>query len=193
MKNPAVRLALFPVLLVLLAACGGGQEPGTEAPPAEPPEGGADPRPAAAGDGQAAPSFALETLDHGRFDLAEQRGHWVVVNFWATWCTPCLEEIPDLSALAARREDVRVIGLAYEEIEPEAMRDFLQAHPAGYPVAILDIYDPPPGIDPPRGLPLTWLVAPDGGLVRRFLGPVTSEDLEAEIAAHAGPAGEAGA
>ncbi|MFC4727931.1 TlpA family protein disulfide reductase [Coralloluteibacterium thermophilus] len=176
-------------LVLLLSACG-------EAPPPAPPA----PEPAGAGaDGTAAPAgapgadattgeptiaFALDTLDHGRFDLAAERGRWVVVNFWATWCTPCLKEIPDLTAFAARREDVRVIGLAYEDIEPEAMRAFLEEHPAGYPIAIVDVYATPEGIQPPRGLPTTWLVAPDGAVARRFLGPVTSEELEAAIAAH---------
>ncbi len=127
------------------------------------------------------PRLVVETLDHGTFDLAAQRGQWVVVNFWATWCKPCLKEIPDFTAFDAARDDVVVIGLAYEEIEPAAMREFLLKHPAGYPIALLDVYSPPEDFATPRGLPMTYLVAPDGRIAERFLGPVTSGDLAAAI------------
>jgi thiol-disulfide isomerase/thioredoxin len=152
------------------------------APAAEPP---AAAEPAAAETAPAEPpthpTLVVETLDHGRFDLQAKRGGWVVVNFWATWCKPCLKEIPDFTAFDAARDDVSVIGLAYEEIEPEAMREFLKKHPAGYPIALLDVYDPPADFATPRGLPMTYLIAPDGSVAERFLGPVTSQDLAAAI------------
>jgi thiol-disulfide isomerase/thioredoxin len=130
------------------------------------------------------PELAIDTLDHGRFELAEQRGKWVVVNYWATWCAPCLKEIPELSELDAAREDVTVIGLAFEEIELEDMRAFLQRRPAGYPIALVDVFDPPADFDVPRGLPMTWLIAPDGRIAKRFLGPVTAETLAEAIDGH---------
>ena len=137
------------------------------------------------------PALSVQTLDHGTFELSAQRGSWVVVNFWATWCSPCLKEIPDLSAFDAAREDVQVIGLAYEDITPEDMRAFLAEHPAGYPVALVDVYAPPAGFATPRGLPTTHLVAPDGSLARTFVGPVTSADLSRAIAEAGGhPAAE---
>jgi len=142
----------------------------------------------AAGEIVERPLLQVELIDGGSWDLAEHRGRWVVVNFWATWCKPCLKEIPDLSAFHDAREDVEVIGLAYEDIEPEDMRAFLGRHPASYPIAILDTYAPPEDFETPRGLPLTWLIAPDGSVARKFLGPVTSEDL-AEAIASQGPAG----
>ena len=129
------------------------------------------------------PALVVDTLDHGRFDLSEQRGNWVVVNFWATWCKPCIKEIPDLTAFDASRDDVQVIGLAYEEIEVEDLREFLSRHPAGYPIAMLDVYDPPADFDTPRGLPMTYLIDPEGRIARKFLGPITSEDLAEAIAA----------
>lgn len=135
----------------------------------------------------ARPALALQTLDDGSFDLADMRGGWVVVNFWATWCAPCLKEIPDLSQLHDGREDLTVIGLAYEDIAPQDMRDFLQRVPASYPIAIIDPYaDAPAGdFETPRGLPMTYLIAPDGTVAKRFLGPVTSQEINQAIDGHA--------
>jgi len=133
------------------------------------------------------PELELLTLDGTRYDLAAQRGKWVVVNYWATWCTPCLEEMPELSALASLREHIEVLGLAYEDIEPDAMRDFLERHPVTYPIAIVDTRAPPADFPVPGGLPMTWLIAPDGRLAGEFLGPVTAASLEQAIADAGGP------
>ncbi len=128
------------------------------------------------------PTLQVDTVDGGRYDLAEHRGKWVVVNFWATWCSPCLKEMPELSALHAMRSNIEVVGLAYEDIEPADMRAFLEKHPVAYPIAIIDTYDPPKDFATPRGLPMTYLIAPDGKVARQFLGPVTAPDIEAAIA-----------
>ncbi|CAA9306516.1 MAG: Thioredoxin [uncultured Lysobacter sp.] len=134
------------------------------------------------------PALDVTTLDGARYELATRRGKWVVVNFWATWCAPCLKEMPDLSALDARREDLEVVGLAYEEIEPADMQVFLKAHPVVYPVAIVDVAAPPAGFETPRGLPTTYLIRPDGRIAKKFLGPVTGADIEAEITRASGTA-----
>lgn len=196
-------LCLIPLAL-LLAACQPAEPEAVApapvagaAPAAATPAAGSDPAPAtatpAAGPDAAPapnaapaeapthPTLVVETLDDGTFDLQSKRGGWVVVNFWATWCKPCLKEIPDFTAFDAARDDVSVIGLAYEEIEPDAMREFLKQHPAGYPIALLDVYNPPADFATPRGLPMTYLIAPDGTVAERFLGPVTSQDLAAAI------------
>ena len=129
------------------------------------------------------PTLLVKTFDGQQFDLSKQRGKWVVVNYWATWCNPCLKEIPDLNAMDKAREDLVVIGLAYEEIERADMEAFLKDHPISYPIAVIDVYDPPADFETPKGLPMTYLIAPDGKVAGRHLGPVTSAELSAEIEA----------
>ncbi|MEO6365423.1 MAG: TlpA disulfide reductase family protein [Luteimonas sp.] len=129
------------------------------------------------------PTLLATTLDGTQYDLAAHRGKWVVVNFWATWCSPCLKEMPELSALDTMREHIEVIGLAYEEIEPAAMKAFLKTHPVAYPIAIVDVYDPPRDFATPRGLPMTYLLSPQGKVAKQFMGPVTAKEIEAAIAA----------
>ena len=196
MKTSLQGLALL-IALVALSACQPAAEPSpaaeegvssaesSEAPAEAAAASVEDAAPSAAADAPAAPpthpTLVVETLDHGTFDLSAERGGWVVVNFWATWCKPCLKEIPDFSAFDAARDDVKVIGLAYEEIDEAAMREFLAKLPAGYPIALLDVYDPPADFETPRGLPMTYLIAPDGRVAKKFLGPVTSQELAAAI------------
>lgn len=184
-----LRVALVGLLSVGGVACSQAPEPPAASTKAAPAASSAstpapEPMPAAIG---ARPALQVTTLDGTRFDLTDQRGKWVVVNYWATWCGPCLKEMPELSALAALRPHIRVIGLAYEDTEADVLRAFLRQHPVAYPVAQIDPYAPPSDFGSPRGLPATWLIAPDGRLVRRYTGPVTARMIEQDIAASGGP------
>lgn len=137
-----------------------------------------------AGAAAARPVLDVATLDHGQFRLSERRGRWVVVNFWATWCAPCRKEMPELDAYDAEHAEIEVIGLAYEEAAEEDMRAFLKRLPVKYPIALIDVYAPPTDFPTPRGLPMTYLIAPDGSVAAEFMGPVTAEMLDAAIAKH---------
>jgi thiol-disulfide isomerase/thioredoxin len=129
----------------------------------------------------AQPSLKVTTLDGKAFDLAAQRGHWVIVNFWATWCVPCIKEMPDISRFVAGHANVRAIGLAYEDSDKADVEAFLAKHPVSYPIAQVTLDDAPKDFDEPRGLPTTYLIAPDGHVAKRFVGPVTGQSLGAAI------------
>ena len=132
------------------------------------------------------PTLKIATLDGAQYDLVSKRGGRVVVKFWATWCAPCIKEMPELDAFDAERADVEVIGLAYEEIAVEDMRAFLKQRPVRYPIALVDTYDPPADFPTPRGLPMTYVIAPDGRIAKSFMGPVTGAELAAVIDAPTG-------
>jgi thiol-disulfide isomerase/thioredoxin len=129
----------------------------------------------------AQPSLKVTTLDGKPYDLASQRGHWVIVNFWATWCVPCIKELPDIAHFVATHSNVRAIGIAYDDTDPSDIRAFLDKHPVGYPVARVTMDKPLTDFDEPLGLPTTWLIAPDGKVAKHFMGPVTPALLSAAI------------
>lgn len=180
--------------LLLLAACGPAADPGAGTKDAAAPAVASKAAAAApvAPESTAErpvpeyPALVIKTFDGGTFDLSQHRGRWVVVNFWATWCNPCLKEIPDLAAMDAAHEEIDVIGLAFEEIERADMEAFLAQRPIPYPIAVVDTFGPPTDFGIPRGLPTTFLIAPDGKVAATHLGPVTSEDLLKDIAAAGG-------
>lgn len=144
--------------LVLLAVAGSAGAANDPAPPSH-------------------PQLAVATVDGQSWTLAEHRGHWVLVNFWATWCTPCIAEMPEIDRFDKAHAKVEVIGLAYEDSDPATIKAFLAKHPVAYPVALADPFAPPTDFGAPLGLPTTYVIDPRGKLVKKFIGPVTAIDL----------------
>lgn len=125
--------------------------------------------------------FALQQLHGGEARLSDFRGKWVVLNYWATWCAPCRKEIPDLSELHAERDDIVVLGLAFEDTEIEAFDEFLEEFQPSYANYLVDVYAPPEPFGAPKVLPTTIILNPEGYSVKAFLGPVVRKDIESFI------------
>lgn len=127
-------------------------------------------------------NFTLPVLDGGEASLSDYLGQWVVVNYWATWCAPCRKEIPELSELHEERDDITVLGLAFEDVDETAFDAFLEEFDVSYPILLVDVYAPPEPFGAPKVLPTTVLLDPTGRSVKAFLGPVTRAAIEAYIA-----------
>ncbi len=138
--------------------------------------------------GRPAPDFSLAPVGGGSSgNLDSLRGRPVVVNFWATWCVPCLEEHAALtSAARALGDDVQFLGIVYEDEEPTA-RAFLQQRGSSYP-SLLD----PDGRTAIAygvfGVPETFFIDRGGRLIDKHVGPLDSQTIAATVARAAGGA-----
>lgn len=132
--------------------------------------------------GEPAPAIEGETLDGGSFELASLRGRWVVVNFFATWCIPCIAEHPELIAFDEAHSatgDAAVVSVLFDNSADEAGR-FFDENGGEWPVVI----DDQGGVGVAYGVarvPESFLVAPNGIVVQRLVGGVTAEQLDAII------------
>ncbi len=138
--------------------------------------------PASASGGKQAQEFSLTDLEGRRHALSDYRGKWVVVNYWATWCPPCLEEIPELIFFHEnhKESDAVVLGVSMEEIAPRRLAAFADDQMISYPVLPIEAGTPLVGTVP--GLPTTYLIDPEGRVVARRVGGVTAEAIESVMA-----------
>lgn len=110
--------------------------------------------------------------------LSQYKGKWVLVNFWATWCPPCLEEIPDLVDLHEnKKNNLVVLGVALDYQDGGLVKDFADSMMVSYPI-ILGNRKMAAQIGPVDGLPTTYLYNPQGKLVAHQLGAITRADVE---------------
>lgn len=121
----------------------------------------------------------LVAADGSTTNLNRFKGKWVVVNYWATWCPPCIAEMPELQAFHDDHhdKDAVVIGINVELISKEKLQNFLDDYFITYPIFVSKPGEPSElGLMP--GLPTTFLVSPEGEVVARQIGPVTRQMIE---------------
>ena len=130
--------------------------------------------------GSPAHDFEVSSIDGKPIKLAALRGNYVLLDFWGTWCQPCLEETPFLKkAHATYGEKVQLIGIAVDDNE-EAVMDYVKDHDIGWPQVIAPNDYPPTGIVSDfkvRGYPSLYLIDPDGKIL---LGPEDQVRLRGE-------------
>lgn len=114
--------------------------------------------------------------------LSGYKGKWVLVNYWATWCPPCLEEIPDLIALNEnKKNNLVVIGIAMDYRSAKQVTDFAEGLFVDYPI-VLGTPEIVRQIGPVQGLPTTYLYNPNGKMVAQQVGLITRSAVESYIA-----------
>jgi thiol-disulfide isomerase/thioredoxin len=131
--------------------------------------------------GASYPDFTLADIHGKPHTLSSYRGRWVILNFWATWCPPCLEELPELVAYQAAHPEQVLLGIDFEQVDPHELQTFAKAHHLNYPVLMISDQRLE-GLEPIAGLPTTIIITPAGELIAKHVGTVTRRTLEEFIA-----------
>lgn len=140
--------------------------------------GTSEPDPASVVVGSQAPSFSLKSLDGSRVESGALKGNIVVLNFWATWCQPCMSEIPELKQVAASSK-AKVIGIALDQEGMKAITPFVVKNGINYTVLVGDddVFQRFNGV----GIPYTLVLDSAQRIVKIYRGPTTKEALEQDF------------
>ncbi len=129
-----------------------------------------------------ADDFILNDTAGTKHTLSQYKGKWVIVNYWATWCPPCLEEVPDLVALydKHRNKNIMLIGVAFDYQSPKEVAKYVDDMLMSYPIVLGDDAVRKQ-IGSSEVLPTTYIYNPQGRLIKTKRGIVTKKYLEAII------------
>jgi cytochrome c biogenesis protein CcmG/thiol:disulfide interchange protein DsbE len=133
--------------------------------------------------GELVPPVAGETMTGESYDIDEQQGQWVVVNFFATWCPPCVREHPELIEFSEEHEaagDASVVSVVFDD-EIADVEAFFEERGGDWPVLATDTGRVAVDFGV-TGVPESYLVAPDGTVVAKWASGVRADDLDATIA-----------
>lgn len=121
------------------------------------------------------PDYTELSGKSGKF--TDHRGKWMVINYWATWCKPCIEEIPELNRFAKDNADkVVVFAVDFDNAQGDKLIESSQKLGITFPILINDPHELL-GFAKPYALPTTFIFNPDGQLQQTLLGPQTQQSL----------------
>ncbi len=127
-------------------------------------------------------NFSLTNLKGEQIEAKDFRGKWLVLNYWATWCAPCRDEMPELVKFQANNPDVQILGIAYEDSEIEKLQNFVKDFNINYPILTIDVYNPPAFAEEGGlGLPTTIVYDKNGIKHEKHMGPIDYDGLMAMI------------
>lgn len=125
--------------------------------------------------------FQLADINGKEHRLSDYRGKWVIVNYWATWCAPCRDEMPDLEKFHQKHKGKAVvIGINMEETTDENIREFIEHFKITYPVLLTEVERRGP-LGEITGMPTTFIISPTGEMVKRLLGRLDMQEVEGYI------------
>jgi thiol-disulfide isomerase/thioredoxin len=130
-----------------------------------------------------ASDFILKDMSGNKHQLSSYKGKWVLVNYWATWCPPCLEEVPDLVNLYDHRKqnDLMVLGVVFDYKDVKEVNEYVDDMLMSYPIVLGDD-SVTAQIGSAQVLPTTYIYNPQGKLVKIKRGLITREYIERMIA-----------
>jgi thiol-disulfide isomerase/thioredoxin len=125
-------------------------------------------------------SFSLTDTKGVIFTEKNTRGKYLVINFWATWCTPCLKEIPAFVKFYEENSDhVEILGLDFEPVDLEIINDYVGRFSINYPIVLYNENNDSEysNFGEIIGMPTTQIYSPEGELLHTFMGEITIDDL----------------
>ena len=132
--------------------------------------------------GKPAPAFTLQDLDGKNISLSDFRGKVVILDFWATWCPPCIKEIPDFIELYEKYKDkgFAMLGISLDQAGISVVKSFAQKYKINYPIMMTDGQ-----VDKAYGgitsIPTTFIIDPAGNMQKKYVGYIEKAVFEADI------------
>ena len=121
--------------------------------------------------------YQLRDMDGKLYRVSDYRGKWLIINFWATWCAPCIKEIPELERFYRENKSwSQVWGVTFEDTDKVKILEYIERLGVTYPILGYG-QDPLTGFGTVKVLPTTFVIDTEGLFFHRFEGPITASDI----------------